>query len=1140
MSNSFWLSRRKDERKSRYLERLEDRLVLTTTLFFDFGAGFAAAGIDTTVAEFRDIDGPNTGTNMTNGTNTNPTGMDPAADMNLARINYDFDGNGTPGEVSDVNALSAAVLPLIQRALEPFDILVVGAAASDFTDVQNSFDLNNGDASGEFDAYNFIVDVTSTQLGGGGSGSVGGSYGLFGRAALTDLGAQTGNNTDEATLTFVDRVLASTNGIPGTDAFNANLAQRIAYTAAHEAFHTLSFVHSTGFSGNVAGQTLLTSGDVIRLGSNTREDPFIVTRFDLQRQNGAAVAEPNNYLLAATDPDIGLRDSDNDGTPDLAYISGTGAHDLITLTDNGGGIVGVQIDAFIDAARTSLIASESYTIDLSTDTEGTILIDASINSDQVVIDATIDATIRLRGGTGEDGIINAVDSLLVNGFGLDGDFTPIGSDGGTLNFDSGLTILVSELETAGQIEVDNVDEFTIVFSNGIDVIDVDDQSSATRVDGTINDGVDFVPLELTNVGSVQIDLRNGGDTVTVDTNGGNPIPAGGLSIQGGLGIDTLAVTGTSPTYTPDGGDPLDASRGTLDVDGESIEFTGFEFVTPVNPEVTVLVISDNDINENQSISLEGDFIDPGSLSSHTIVIDWGDGSTDTMISPAVGVREFSANHQYLDDSPSGTSQDFYTITVTITDNDGLDGDEDTNILVRNVAPTVLLDATSPINENDSHIQSGSFTDPGVLDTHELVFDWDDDNNLSDSTFSLPATSLLMVGDFYNSTTDSAILEITGIDLPNRIVSFSLSHQYLDDGLAPGNATSSDVSNIMLVVTDDDLGSGDDDVLLSVFNVAPQITSFVDPAPIDDKAEEGELLTLELDFSDPGSLDVHTVTVDWGDGTIDVVVIPVGDRVAAVNHAYANGGIFPIDVTVDDDDTGSDGFQTTAFVTGVGVLNGELQIVGSAESDRIIVNRVGQNQIRVKTDFIPEKSGRRFQLNEIDYLVAVLCEGDDNMTIAGNVSLDSLIDAGGGDDNIRGGRGSDIILGRDGNDRLLGRGGNDILIGGSGRDVLIGGPGSDLAFGGIFAANDDGFGGPVESFLDDGADLKEVQLIWNDPLLTVEDRADDIGNLDSFYSKLYDDGDVDRITGAAGDDWVLVHANDIVNGFNKKRDIKTEL
>lgn len=39
------------------------------------------------------------------------------------------------------------------------------------------------------------------------------------------------------------------------------------------------------------------------------------------------------------------------------------------------------------------------------------------------------------------------------------------------------------------------------------------------------------------------------------------------------------------------------------------------------------------------------------------------------------------------------------------------------------------------------------------------------------------------------------------------------------------------------------------------------------APITDKADEGETVTIAAVFTDVGTLDTHTASIDWGDGTV---------------------------------------------------------------------------------------------------------------------------------------------------------------------------------------------------------------------------------------------------------------------------------
>jgi subtilisin-like proprotein convertase family protein len=421
-----------------------------TTLFLDFGLGIGMGNtFSSTALEFRNIfgqglHGDGTGSDLT-------ADLDDDGSLDFTPFAYDYNGDSVINN-DDLIALADAVVPIIQRAMEPFDIEVVVVGSADFAEALAHVQLNGGNAFGEFDAYNFIMDITSDALGGGSVGDLlfdpdemkdgKDGLGLFGIAAADDLFAQDGNKQDEATLTFLDTVFSSTTGTIGSAAFNRNLAYRVAYTATHEAFHTFSYIHTTG---STAGQTLLTSGDVIRLGSVTRENPYFVTRFDLQRQGGFPVAEPNNYLLAANDSDIGLRDSNRNGTPDFAFVTGTGAHDVITLTQSGPNTVTVLVEAYSDSAHSVLIASETYTIDLTSDTEGSILIDGGINRDEIVIDGTITAQIRVRGGTGLDGVAGGeADVITVIGTGTD---TPAGIGAGQIIATGGAIIDYEEIET---------------------------------------------------------------------------------------------------------------------------------------------------------------------------------------------------------------------------------------------------------------------------------------------------------------------------------------------------------------------------------------------------------------------------------------------------------------------------------------------------------------------------------------------------------------------------------------------------------------------------------------------------------------------------------------------------------------------
>ena len=96
--------------------------------------------------------------------------------------------------------------------------------------------------------------------------------------------------------------------------------------------------------------------------------------------------------------------------------------------------------------------------------------------------------------------------------------------------------------------------------------------------------------------------------------------------------------------------------------------------------------------------------------------------------------------------------------------------------------------------------------------------------------------------------------------------------------------------------------------------------------------------------DPGTLDTHTVTVDWGDGTVanpDTQTFPVlaaGMTTFAYNHTYTLPGAFNITVTVVDKDGGVGTAMTVAPITGVVVNNGQLIIGGTAGDDTVTIRK----------------------------------------------------------------------------------------------------------------------------------------------------------------------------------------------------------
>jgi hypothetical protein len=158
---------------------------------------------------------------------------------------------------------------------------------------------------------------------------------------------------------------------------------------------------------------------------------------------------------------------------------------------------------------------------------------------------------------------------------------------------------------------------------------------------------------------------------------------------------------------------------------------------------------------------------------------------------------------------------------------------------------------------------------------------------------------------------------------------------LDDGLAPGNDSDSDIVVISATVADDDAQSGATSRFLTINNAHPSLSLSSVP---DITVNSSAMLTGA--YNDAGLLDGQTLTVDWGDATAastflipailnaaGVATLNVGDTFNStsdsavltitsidsntgqvgfsVGHQYTVSGAKVISASVADDDTGTD-------------------------------------------------------------------------------------------------------------------------------------------------------------------------------------------------------------------------------------------
>ncbi len=282
--------------------------------------------------------------------------------------------------------------------------------------------------------------------------------------------------------------------------------------------------------------------------------------------------------------------------------------------------------------------------------------------------------------------------------------------------------------------------------------------------------------------------------------------------------------------------------------------------------------------------LELQFDDPDFGDVHTVEIDWGDGTVDT-ITLLNGEREVSAVHLYFDDTPTGPAELPYSIQVKVTDSDGAFATAETEVLVRNVAPSLGVLSVATIDEGGNAQLYIFVLDRGILDSQTIEVDWGDGTT---NTYNLPSSRFFL----------------------------NVNHQYLDD-MPTGPSEVAYAINV--TVTDDDGGVATAETSVLVNNVAPSNLQVSTAATID----ENSFAQLQINFDDPGTLDFHSIEIDWGDGTIETLTLPVGERFLLVNHQYLDDMptgpsemAYAINVKVTDDDGGVATAETSVLVKNV--------------------------------------------------------------------------------------------------------------------------------------------------------------------------------------------------------------------------------
>lgn len=317
------------------------------------------------------------------------------------------------------------------------------------------------------------------------------------------------------------------------------------------------------------------------------------------------------------------------------------------------------------------------------------------------------------------------------------------------------------------------------------------------------------------------------------------------------------TTSATRTFADEGG-PFTLTLTVTDDDGGvGVDATT---ITVLNATPVLDMSADMLINASNVLDVQlATFSDGGVLDTHTATVDWGDGTAVDVGTVNQGAGTVDGSHIY---DVKGT----YTVTVTVTDDDGGVGSATLQIEVVEDVPVVDAGVDLSVEEGSSLLLSFSFVD-AASETHDATVIWGDG-----------ATTTATV----NQSLDTV----------------AATHTYDDQGVFIAQAS----------VTDDTGKSGLDSVSVTVTNAIPVVVAGANLVVSVSTVSDEVLAT----FTDAGVLDTHTATIDWGDGTaLATGTVDAGS--VRGSHVYGFYGLYTVTITVADDDGGSASTTVSAQV-----------------------------------------------------------------------------------------------------------------------------------------------------------------------------------------------------------------------------------
>ena len=359
-----------------------------------------------------------------------------------------------------------------------------------------------------------------------------------------------------------------------------------------------------------------------------------------------------------------------------------------------------------------------------------------------------------------------------------------------------------------------------------------------------------------------------------------------------FGPDSLV---TQHTYYADGQFTLRV--GAVDEDGLHISPTTYAVsVAEVPP--TLAIAGPGTSTEGALYTLGLSASDPGRGTIASWTVNWGDGTVQTVPgNPSALIHTYQKPGTWIISATATDQMATYAAGNTV------------SVVVTAPALAPTIGGLPFAFEGSTYTLNLADNNPTQYPVNGWAINWGDGSPVQ--TIVGPATSVTHV---YKDGAPVTLDPTTGASLASHTTTYQISASVTDSN---------------------NKSYGASPLTVGVYNVSPSAVAL---SLTGTTINEGDTTTLSGSFADPGTLDGHTVTIVWGDGSANTVLTLAPDLLKfSASHTYldnpagiAQGGSFPITVLVTDKDGNFGSGATSVVVNNVpptlGALNGPILIL----------------------------------------------------------------------------------------------------------------------------------------------------------------------------------------------------------------------